>query len=447
MRKSIVYTLIACLLASSLPFSVTADATDDIPTNAAGTGDHDSLVDALTHADLVTTLQGDGPFTVFAPTDQAFLDAGIDLSTFDTDEENATLVDILTYHVVSGKVMSTDLTDGMEATALNQDNLTFSVSDTEVRVNDVVVTLADVESSNGVIHVIDKILMPPADLVDIPATAQTTGIHTALVAALSQANLVATLQGDGPFTVFAPTDQAFADAGIDLSTFDTDEENATLVDILTYHVVSGKVMSTDLTDGMEASALNQDTLTFSVSDTEVKVNDAIVTLADVETTNGVIHVIDTVLIPPSDETPDPFAGVDCAVTIGLTADGYGFNPAITNIDSGQTVCWSWTDAAMGHNVKQINGAQSSTFVDNGVTSGAAAVTVAFHHTFTENQTFYYACEPHISMNMFGEIVVGDGGVIPASDSDDDENTPGFMASTMILAALGAILFMGRRRSL
>ena len=81
MRKSIVYTLIACLLASSLPFSVTADATDDIPTNAAGTGVHDSLVAALTQADLVTTLQGDGPFTVFAPTDQAFTDAGIDLTT------------------------------------------------------------------------------------------------------------------------------------------------------------------------------------------------------------------------------------------------------------------------------------------------------------------------------------------------------------------------------
>ena len=584
MRKSIVYTLIACLLVSSIPFSVTADATDDIPTNAAATGIHDSLVAALTQADLVTTLQGDGPFTVFAPTDQAFIDAGIDLTTFDTDEENATLVDILTYHVVSGKVMSTDLTDGMEAAALNQDTLTFSVSATEVKVNDAVVTTADVESSNGVIHVIDKVLMPPADLVDIPATAQSTGvhtalvaalaqanlvatlqgtgpftvfaptdqaftdagidlttfdtdeenatlvdiltyhvvsgtvvssdltdgmtaaalnqdtltfsvsatevkvndavvttadvatsngvihvidkvlmpptnlvdipttadstgIHTALVAALAQANLVATLQGTGPFTVFAPTDQAFADAGIDLTTFDTDEENATLVDILTYHVVSGTVMSSDLTDGMEASALNQDTLTFSVSATEVKVNGAVVTAADVATSNGVIHVIDKVLMPPADVAPDPFEGVDCAVTIGLTADGYGFNPSITSINVGQTVCWSWTDAVMGHNVKQVDGALSSTFVANGVTSGAAATTVAFHHTFTENQTFYYACEPHISMNMFGEIVVGDGGVEPTSDADDDENTPGFMASTMILAALGAILFMGRRRSL
>ena len=587
MRKSIVYTLIACLLVSSLPFSATADANDDIPTNAAGTGIHDSLVAALTQADLVTTLQGAGPFTVFAPTDQAFIDAGIDLTTFDTDEKNATLVDILTYHVVSGKVMSTDLTDGMEASALNQDTLTFSVSATEVKVNDAVVTTADVATSNGVIHVIDKVLMPPADLVDIPATAQSTGVHTALVAALTQANLVATLQGtgpftvfaptddafaaagidlstfdtpeeiatladillyhvlpgavpasavtagltvtmangdeasfdvepdsgtiligfqypdafvittdvqasngiihvidkvllppptipaianntgihsalvaalsqanlvatlegDGPFTVFAPTDAAFTAAGIDLSTFDTDEEIATLADILTYHVVSGKVMSSDLTDGMTATALNTDSLTFTVNADGVMVNDATVTLADAKASNGVIHVIDKVLMPPADEAPDPFDGVDCAVTIGLTADGYGFNPSITSINVGQTVCWSWTDAVMGHNVKQVDGALSSTFVANGITSGAAATTVAFHHTFTENQTFYYACEPHISMNMFGEIVVGDGGVEPTSDADDDENTPGFMASTMILAALGAILFMGRRRSL
>ena len=652
MRKSIVYTLIACLLVSSLPFSVTADANDDIPTNAAGTGIHDSLVAALTQADLVTTLQGTGPFTVFAPTDQAFADAGIDLTTFDTDEENATLVDILTYHVVSGKVMSTDLTDGMEAAALNQDTLTFSVSSSEVKVNDAVVTLADVESSNGVIHVIDKVLMPPADpvYVDIPATAQSTGVHTALVAALSQANLVATLQGEGPFTVFAPTDQAFTDAGIDLSTFDTPEENATLADILLYHVyagavpasavtdglavtmvngdkasftvgtdgsvsvgdatvtsadvqtsngiihvidkvlmppageicynmvshtivpgatnlicnsymyvenytmggqtitgcyntvthavsdvsaaicgaymwtpavnlamtagattihtslvaaltaadlvttlsgdteytvfapsddafaaagidldsfdtpeeiavltdillyhvVAGTTLSTDLAEGMTTvSAANSDDLTIHVADGAVMVGTAManVTLADVPASNGVIHVIDQVLMPPADATPDPFEGVTCAVTIGLTADGYGFSPAIVNIENGQTVCWSWTDAAMGHNVKEIDGAQSSTFVANGVTSGAAATTVAFHHTFTGNQTFYYACEPHISMNMFGEVVVGDCGVEPTSDDDDDENTPGFMASTMILAALGAILFMGRRRIL
>ena len=515
MRKSIVYTLIACLLVSSIPFSVTADATDDIPTNAAATGVHDSLVAALTQADLVTTLQGDGPFTVFAPTDQAFTDAEIDLTTFDTDEEIAALADILLYHVVAGTILSTDLADGANTVvAANGDKLTVTLDAGAVTVgaSSASVTNADVVSSNGVIHVIDKVLMPPpgdicynvishtiipgatnlicnshmfvenytmggqtitgcyntvthavSDIsaaecgaymwtpaVNIAMTAGATTIHTSLVAALTAADLVTTLSGDTEYTVFAPSDDAFAAAGIDLDSFDTPEEIAVLTDILLYHVVAGTTMSTDLAEGMTTvTAANGDDLTIHVANGGVMAGTAManVTLADVPASNGVIHVIDQVLMPPADETPDPFAGVDCAVTIGLTADGYGFNPSITNIDVGQTVCWSWTDAAMGHNVKQVDGALSSTFVANGITSGAAATTVAFHHTFTENQTFYYACEPHISMNMFGEIVVGDGGVEPTSDADDDENTPGFMASTMILAALGAILFMGRRRSL
>ena len=111
-----------------------------------------------------------------------------------------------------------------------------------------------------------------------------------------------------------------------------------------------------------------------------------------------IHVIDKVLTPPVD---DPFEGIDCAETIGLTTDGYGFTPSVVNIEPGQTVCWSWTDAGMAHNVKQVDGFQSSTYVTGGVTSGDPATTVAFHHTFTENQTFYYACEPHITMGMVG----------------------------------------------
>ena len=96
-----------------------ADETQDILTNAQNTGAHDSLVAALSHAGLVSALQADGPFTVFAPTDDAFAAAGIDLSAFDTDEENATLSDILLYHVVSGEVTASDVTDGMTAEALN----------------------------------------------------------------------------------------------------------------------------------------------------------------------------------------------------------------------------------------------------------------------------------------------------------------------------------------
>ena len=572
MQRKFSTALIALLLLTALPLSVSADETKDIPTNASETGVHSSLVAALTHADLVSTLSGDGPFTVFAPTDQAFADAGIDLQSFDTDAENATLIDILTYHVVVGSVLSTDLTDAGTTDALNGDKLSFTVTDTEVKVNDAVVTTADVVSSNGVIHVIDKVLTPPVDvyvgdgsmsepyfefytdvegtngmteidisksykfqrlnnpsahpfyigdsgynadssenliisgdgtsttgisddesftlffrdgftiddtlsyfctvhssmmsdftltapveLVDIPTVATSTGIHTSLVAALAQAELVSTLQGDGPFTVFAPTDDAFAEAGIDLSTFDTDEENATLADILLYHVVAGGVMSTDLTDGMTATAVNNDSLVFNVSADGVMVNDANVTLADVSASNGVIHVIDKVLMPPADEPVDPVEPVEpvepevvCAATNGISADGLGFSPASRTIAVGETVCWKWTDETMKHNVREVTGLKSTTYVEDGVYSGEPEYTVDFHHTFTEDTTFYYACEPHTTSDMFGKIVVGNGGAEPApvddyKDDKEEKNTPGFLGLTAILATLGAVLFASKRQ--
>ena len=298
-----VATLTTLVIASILLSPVVvADDTQDIPTNAQNTGTHDSLVAALSHAGLVSALQGDGPFTVFAPTDDAFAAAGIDLTTFDTDEENATLSDILLYHVVSGSVSASDVTDGMNAEALNGDDLSFTVSsDGTVMVNGATVTSADVMASNGVIHVIDTVLMPPADLGDIPTVAQGTGIHTSLVAAVVQAELLSTLQGDGPFTVFAPTDDAFAAAGIDLASLDTDEGKAALTDILLYHVVAGEVPSSAVTDGLVAAAVNGDDLSFTVGE-GVMVNDANVVLADVPASNGVIHVIDKVLMPPADVT-------------------------------------------------------------------------------------------------------------------------------------------------
>ena len=127
--------LLAILITASLLVSpvVAADENMDIPANAQNTGSHDILVEALTQAGLVSALQQEGPYTVFAPTDAAFADAGIDLSTFDTDEENSTLSDILLYHVVLGSVNASDVTDGMTAQALNGDDLTFSVTDGAVK--------------------------------------------------------------------------------------------------------------------------------------------------------------------------------------------------------------------------------------------------------------------------------------------------------------------------
>ena len=271
------------------------DSPNNIPRTAQCTGIHDSLVAAVVQAELLETLQGPGPFTLFAPTDQAFTDAGIDLAALNTVEGKAALTDILLYHVVSGTVPSSAVTECMSATAVNGQPLAFTVSD-GVMVNGATVTLADVNTSNGVIHVIDKVLMPTDAPNNIPRTAECTGIHNSLVAAVVQAELLETLQGEGPFTLFAPTDQAFADAGIDLAALDTIEGKAALTDILLYHVVSGEVPSSAVTECMSATAVNGQTLAFTVDD-GVMVNDATVTLADVGTSNGVIHVIDKVLSP------------------------------------------------------------------------------------------------------------------------------------------------------
>ena len=503
-------TIVTMIMIASLCLSplAIADENEDIPTNAQNTGVHDSLVAALSHANLVSTLQGDGPYTVFAPTDNAFLEAGIDLSTFDTDEENQTLVDILTYHVYSGSVDSSQVTDGMTATMLNGDDVAFTVAENgDILIGGATVTTADVISSNGIIHVIDKVLLPPQDIteedgdicyntvthtvaagasfeectayayyenadfggqtftgcynmvthvadptvsqeiceayvwtpaLDIPTTAQATTIHNSLVAALTQAQLVATLQGDGPFTVFAPTDNAFLEAGIDLSTFDTDEEIAMLVDILTYHVVPSQVPSSAVTDGLVAVAVNGDELTFTVSDSGVMVNDANVTLADVPASNGVIHVIDKVLMPPADVVDTS----DCAVIIGIDSTGLAFDQPDVSINVGETVCWIWEDESMAHNVAETTADGDNVRKSDGIYSGEAVTTIDFRYTFTEDTTFFYICEPHATMDMRGIITVGNGAVVEEPDpirEPEASTVPGFGTVLVIISLLGALI--------
>ena len=269
---------------------------NDVPRTAQCTGIHDSLVSAVVQAELLETLQGQGPFTVFAPTDQAFADAGIDLAALDTPEGKAVLSDILLYHVVAGEVPSTALSDCMTTTAVNGQTLAFTIGDS-VMVNDATVTLSDVATSNGIIHVIDTVLTPSDAPSDITETAQCTGAHTSLVAALIQAELAETLQGEGPFTVFAPTDQAFADAGIDLAALDSPEGKAQLSDILLYHVYAGTVLSTDITEGMTLQMVNGKNATFTLSSS---IDGANITSVDIVTSNGIIHVIDAVIIPQAE---------------------------------------------------------------------------------------------------------------------------------------------------
>ena len=266
---------------------------------AAGDDRFQTLVAALQAAGLVETLQGEGPFTVFAPTDDAFakLPEGTVAALL---KDIPALTDILLYHVVSGNVMAADVVKLDMATTVQGSAVTISVDGDTVRINDAQVIITDIEASNGTIHVIDTVLLPPepeAQPVTIVDIAVGDGRFQTLVAALQAAGLVETLQGEGPFTVFAPTDDAFAklpEGTVDALLKDI----PVLADILLYHVVSGNVMAADVVKLDMATTVQGGVVTISVDSDTVRINDAQVVITDIAASNGTIHVIDTVLLPP-----------------------------------------------------------------------------------------------------------------------------------------------------
>ncbi len=288
-ENGVVHVIDAVLIPSFLPATVV-----DI---VVGSPDHTTLTAALTAAGLVETLQGEGPFTVFAPTDDAF--AALPEGTLDDllADPSGALTDILLYHVVAAKAMSSDLSDGQMITTVFGKDVTVKITADGVYINDAMVTVADLEADNGVVHVIDAVLIPsllPATVVDIVVGSPD---HTTLTAALTAAGLVETLQGEGPFTVFAPTDDAFA--ALPEGTLDDllADPSGALTDILLYHVVAGKAMSSDLSDGQMIETVFGKDVTVKITADGVYINDAMVTVADLEADNGVVHVIDAVLVP------------------------------------------------------------------------------------------------------------------------------------------------------
>jgi transforming growth factor-beta-induced protein len=301
-RKVFLSILMGLVLLVSVPVYAQEQSIVDI---AAGSEDFSILVAALQQANLVEALQGEGPFTVFAPTNEAFTKLLGELQiTADDLLNHPQLADVLLYHVVSGKILSTDLQDGAMPETLGGQTVKVDLKD-GAKINESKVVTADIEATNGVIHVIDTVLVPetftltpaaelPATVVDIALSSPDFSI---LVAAVQQAGLVEALQGEGPFTVFAPTNAAFEKLLGVLSISAEDLlNNPQLADVLLYHVVAGKVLSTDLQNGMEADTLGGQKIAIDLTD-GVRINESSVTAADLEAGNGVVHVIDTVLVP------------------------------------------------------------------------------------------------------------------------------------------------------
>jgi transforming growth factor-beta-induced protein len=259
--------------------------------------DFSILVQALTKADLVDVLNGAGNFTVFAPTNAAFtaLFAQLGVSGI-SDLSVETLTPILLYHVLGTEKKAAMITSGYYSTLSpaqgNFASMEITVSDGVYIDKDTKVTAADVDVKNGVIHVIDKVLLPPS-VVDIALDNSNFSI---LVQAVVKANLVETLSTAGPFTIFAPTNAAFEALFTTLGVTGVADLTAEqLTPILLYHVVSGNVRSSALADGSVETLNGPIEITLSPSP---KINGTTnIVATDVQGTNGVVHVIDSVLLP------------------------------------------------------------------------------------------------------------------------------------------------------
>jgi uncharacterized surface protein with fasciclin (FAS1) repeats len=258
-------------------------------------------VNLVVAAGLDDDLRGEGPFTVFAPTDEAF--AKLPKGTVETllkPENRQQLASILSYHVVAQSIKvplrSRNSHRLTSAKTLQGSKLAFTRAGKQVSVNGAKIVARDVRASNGYIQVIDSVLMPPVRKT-IVSVAGDAGQFKTLLAAAKAAGLAEALGGKGPFTVFAPTDKAFAKLPKGAVESLLKKENRDkLAALLKYHVVPSKVSLKNAVYSKSAKTLNGARVKVSLRDGRVFVNEAGVISNDVDAGNGLIHIIDSVLM-------------------------------------------------------------------------------------------------------------------------------------------------------
>ncbi len=377
------------------------------------------LVDALLEADLAGTLSGTGPFTVFAPTDDAFNALPAGLLDQLTEEQ---LTEILTYHVLEGEVGSAALDPEQVVLTLSNGELFIVAEGGDVVLNGSSnVSTADIIASNGIIHVIDEVLLPDAfgDVVD---NAVKRYFLSELVEAVIATGLTdALVDENAELTVFAPTNEAFAEIA-DLVDELTMEE---LTDVLLYHVIDSRVLSSDLQGEQTVETLSGDTITITVQDGNVMINDnAMVTSADNDGTNGVIHVIDSVLLPPAaEETSGTVTlghiGANAWVIEEITGEGIEAEIGAENgtISLQQGLRYDFVNLGTGNHPFEIRNDEGGVLIAElgdgtlqdyepaNVVVDEATGTITF--TYTGNLAQWaatYNCRPHPSME--GSLVTG-----------------------------------------
>ncbi|MCE2784996.1 MAG: fasciclin domain-containing protein [Pirellula sp.] len=296
MKKIVSYALATWMsVASMSAFGFEKNIVD----TAVEAGKFKTLAAALGAAGLVDAVKGPGPFTVFAPSDEAF--AKLPKGTVETllkPENKDKLKAILTYHVVPGKVMAKDVLGVKGAKSLNGQRIDVKVDGGKVMVDGAQVVATDIACTNGVIHVIDSVILPSED--NIPTVATKAGKFNTLLAAAKAAGLVEALSGDKALTVFAPTDDAFAKLPKDtVATLLKPENKDKLKAILLFHVVEGRVYSEDALAAKSAATLQGSKVEITVKDGAAYVNGAKILATDVDASNGVIHIIDSVILPPA----------------------------------------------------------------------------------------------------------------------------------------------------
>jgi len=291
-------------------------STFNIVETAQADGRFTTLVAAVIEAGLTETLATTQGLTVFAPTDDAFTDLVATNDAFNSAADILALTnlsDILQYHVLGSEVDATTAIGlaGKTTTPLyTAEELAISYDDPDLYINTSKVIVADVEASNGIVHAIDKVLLPPSAsalsntgvtigaLVTSLAGASSGAEFTTLLNLLQQEGLDTALVGAGPFTVFAPTDEAFSAVG----TLTELQALPGLADILSQHVINGAEIdsiSAYAANGTSVATLRTGTdLNINIEMGNLMVGNAKVIITDVETSNGVIHVVDAVITSP-----------------------------------------------------------------------------------------------------------------------------------------------------
>ncbi len=273
----------------------------DIADTLAAAGNFATLVTALQVANLSESLKGADPVTIFAPTDQAF--AALEPGLLDNQER---IAEVLRYHIAATRVTSDSLTSGATVKTLLGDALKISEEGKIIKVNGATIIATPIQATNGVIYVLDKVLLPPAKASAANSAATISEVlltderFSTLVAALKATDVFTELQGAGPFTLFAPAQDAFSSLPGPLvgSLFRGPE---VWTRVLHYHIVSGKkLLAADFTDQQVEQTQEGSTLVFSKQGSTILVGEAKIIQTDIQAANGVIHVIDKVLVPPLD---------------------------------------------------------------------------------------------------------------------------------------------------